>query len=376
MRTGLSSMVTLRSTSRYRTAWVRTSRIDTASSTTMGSSDQLGSSSSAPVRSEMRWGGIASSAIRIAPAPAANSPIRLSRSGQMWAIRPAALIASLASGASLPRGASTRIRSSRPCSRGAVTVASEEGLVGARELGHARQDAAECGERFADFQAIAADLELANRAFVRARTLLEHGNRLVHRAAGFEVAQQDHRIREVADVERRRHRVADESMLGDSDQGEDVLVIQVRQQLVQLQQHGFVVLHRVHVAVEAVDQDQLHVFVLDLAADICRQLAGRELAGIELTNDRVARLDELFHVETEPLAAMQKRAPPLVEEIERGPCAGLAEHRRVLGGQDRLADASRADDQRAGAGREATAEQSVEPLDAAEEGRQRRRALV
>src|SRR5688572_16146306 len=68
---------------------------------------------------------------------------------------------------------------------------------------------------------------------------------------------------------------------------------------------------------------------------------------------------------------MQERAAALVEEIDRRPASRLAHHRRVLGPEDRLADARRPEDQRAGARGQTAAEELIELVDPTDYGCQR-----
>src|SRR5262245_55384909 len=84
-----------------------------------------------------------------------------------------------------------------------------------------------------------------------------------------------------------------------------------------------------------------------------------------------------FEGEAEPVRALHGGAEVLVEEEDHAALAALGGRTRELGGDHRLAGAGRADDEEAGAGLVAAADQRVEALDAAREhATARRRSML
>ena len=70
-----------------------------------------------------------------------------------------------------------------------------------------------------------ADAIFADRVFVRAGPLLDHRHRPAHPPERLEIAQQDDRVGEIGDVDRRLH-VADQAVLGDGQEGRGALAVQ------------------------------------------------------------------------------------------------------------------------------------------------------
>jgi hypothetical protein len=73
-------------------------------------------------------------------------------------------------------------------------------------LRNTRENAVELSERLADRDALGAQLQLANRGFVNARSFLHDGDGFSHLAARLEEPQQDNRVGQVAQVNRHGHR--------------------------------------------------------------------------------------------------------------------------------------------------------------------------
>ena len=67
-----------------------------------------------------------------------------------------------------------------------------------------------------------------------AAALLHDRDRLAHFAVRFEVAQQDHRVGEIARIHRGLHRRADQALVRADQNGCHALLPEIRQQLVQL----------------------------------------------------------------------------------------------------------------------------------------------
>src|SRR5688500_2552846 len=141
-------------------------------------------------------------------------------------------------------------------------------------MGHAGEYAVEVAQWIADVQAMAVDAQLTDRALVLAGALFQYGDRLAHLAARLEVAQQHHRVGEIADVDRTLH-VPDQALLRVDHQGDHAELAEVGEQLVQLDQHEMFFRHRVDVTIEAVDDDGARAGFLDGIADALYELARR-----------------------------------------------------------------------------------------------------
>ena len=149
-----------------------------------------------------------SSVSTTAPAPAWISRTSVGTSATVSVAIPASARTVLASVASLPVGASTSTRMRRrsspsPAGFGHVPSFGISVLPDAFEHGDAGQHAPELAQRLADADVPVVEAELADRALVRAAALLHDRDRLADLAARLEVAQQDHRVGEVARVDRR-----------------------------------------------------------------------------------------------------------------------------------------------------------------------------
>ena len=90
------------------------------------------------------------------------------------------------------------------------------------------------------------------------RPLLDDGNGAADRARSLEVAQQDHRVGEIGDVDRRLH-VAHQPVLGDGQEGRNTLAIEELQQFVHVQDQRILLRHRRLISVQAVDHHRLDV---------------------------------------------------------------------------------------------------------------------
>src|SRR5437016_5454028 len=79
----------------------------------------------------------------------------------------------------------------------------------ASEPGNAGQHALELRQRFAQVDAARAHGHLADRQLVFAAALLDHRKRAAHATGGFEIAEEDDVVGEIAGVDGRVHRIAD-----------------------------------------------------------------------------------------------------------------------------------------------------------------------
>src|SRR3954453_1996700 len=141
----------------------------------------------------------ASLASRTAPASSVNRSINSPNEWQTWLSNPTSASASTARFASRPTG--VRIRTGEPAFSGLLIFARAGFAPRPFRLRRAGEDAAEIGQRTSDRDVAITDDDFANRRFVCAGALLDHGDRLVHGAIGFVVTQGKHSVRQVCDVD-------------------------------------------------------------------------------------------------------------------------------------------------------------------------------
>ena len=229
---------------------------------------------------------------------------------------------------------------------------------------NAAQHALKTVQRIADGQAAAVDAIFADRRFMRAGALLDDRHRAPHRAQRLEIAQQDHGIGEIGDIDRRLH-VADQSVLRHRHEGRRALPVQILQQFVHVQDQRIFLGHRRLIAVEAVDHHGLDLVLVDPPADAMGELARRQFGGVDLLDEQLAAALHRLEIDAESLHARKQQAEFLVEHEQRRLLAtrdgGDDEHDR----DQRFAGAGRTEHQRARTGFDAAAQQLVELGDAA-----------
>src|SRR6185437_13620958 len=139
-------------------------------------------------------------------ASAARSPLN---PPHISAAMPKSRSSAAAAGPSRPTGARTRTRSlqSAPsASTALIGVDMEKGVGFALIERRASEDAAEVGERRPDYQPARAQAVLADCILMDSAALLHHRDGATYAPFGLEVAQHQHGIAQVTDVERRLHR--------------------------------------------------------------------------------------------------------------------------------------------------------------------------
>ena len=174
-------------------------------------------------------------------------------------------------------------------------------------------------------------LEFANGVLVVAAALLHDRKRPAYRAAEFEVAQHDHRVAQVADVERRIHR-ADQPVLGEYEDGEHALLPEIGQQFVHLQDEEAFIRHRREIAVETVDDDDTGAVVLDAGPYGRGELSRRELGRIDLLEAQLFGLQRLFERQADRARPGFECATPLVEGEVRGVFAAQIDENALTNG--------------------------------------------
>ena len=148
--------------------------------------------------------------------------------------------------------------------------------------------------------------------------------------ANLEIAQHDHRIAQIADVEWRIHR-ADQPMLSKDQDRQNALLPEIGQEFVHLQDEKSLVRHRAQIAVQAVDDDDAGVVDFDALPHICGEFARRQLGWVNLLKPDMSGSDILFERQAECLGARLDGAATFVEREEGGVLATLG--RRCCIGQ-------------------------------------------
>ena len=98
----------------------------------------------------------------------------------------------------------------------------------------------------------------------------------------FEVTKQEYIIGEITHVNGGYHGTAKKAMLGHDQHRHDPLLVQVSEQLMHLHGQKPLFGHRIEIAVEAVNQDQARIVLIDCAPDCVSKFARRQLGRIYL----------------------------------------------------------------------------------------------
>src|SRR4051812_46158126 len=152
----------------------------------------------------------------------------------------------------------------------------------------AAKKSTEVAQGLADDHAVARQHELTNRVLVAPRPLLDHRQSAANHAVGFEVAEQEHRVGKIREINRTLHRT-DESVLREDHQGDDAELTEIAQEFVHLQHGKPFVGHRIEVSSQAVDDYDACTLVLDALPDNSRELTRREFGWIDLLEPDMSR---------------------------------------------------------------------------------------
>ncbi len=159
---------------------------------------------------------------------------------------------------------------------------------------------------------------------------------------GLVIAEQDHAVCQIADVDGGRHPRPDEAVLGHHQDRGDPALAEETEQLVQVEGEEPLLGHGVEVAVEAVNHDHLDVVLLDRAAHLAAELARRELGRIDLLDEDQTVVDGLGERHRQGLCAREERPQALVEDEHRRPLAPGRRRHHVLNRQRGLTRPGRA----------------------------------
>ncbi len=174
----------------------------------------------------------------------------------------------------------------------------------------------EIRQRGPDKQAFAADREFTNGLFVGPRTLLDHRNGAPHLAHRLEIPQQDHSVGEVGHIDGSLH-VADQSMLGDGQEGRGPLAVQVLEQFVDVEEQEVLFRHGRLIAVQAVDHDRLDPFRIHAIANLGGEFAGGQFRRVHLLDHQVAVIHHRLQIDPHCEGAVEQQPHLLVEGEQR-----------------------------------------------------------
>ena len=194
---------------------------------------------------------------------------------------------------------------------------------------------------------------------MHAGAFLDDRNGAPHLSRRFEVAQQDDRVGEIGDVDRRIHR-ADDAVLRDRHEGARAAPVEVLQQLMHMQDERVFLRHGRAIAVDAVDDDLGNAVRIDQLARAVCELARRDLRRVDLLDEEESILDELFEIHVERVGTVEQEIDFLVEREHRNPLPALHRSDGEAEGDERFARPRRTQYQRARTFLDAPAEQRIE----------------
>lgn len=142
-------------------------------------------------------------------------------------------------------------------------------------------------QRLSNIDSRLSDFEFPQGALMPPAALLDHRNQLPQLTVGFEVAEQNDVVGQIAGVERRTHRRSQQAALRNDEEGRDAAVAEIDQQFVKLSDQEALFRHGMKVAVETIDNDQLHALALaglGGPADFVGELARGKFGRIDRTN--------------------------------------------------------------------------------------------
>src|SRR6185437_16533886 len=301
-------------------------RMITGSSDHAGCRSRLGSS--AAICSGSRDSSVSSKAPapRSSCMPASRSPL------QTCATYPLDSKSSTIAGASRPTGATIRIRSPSPSF---VVGMLQHPRAVTHEDRRTTQYVLEIIQRSADANAAAGfEQELPNRPLVPAAALLEDRQSRADGSGHFEEPQAQHGVGQIADVQRRVF--LEHSMLREDENREHAALIEIGGQLVQLGSEIALPRHRIQIAVQGVDDDELAAAVHG-SDDPIRELSRRDFRGIDLLQGSQPLLHVVRQCQPELVGAIEDDPDRLIEAEEMASLATRGELRRVLQRERRLA---------------------------------------
>src|SRR5581483_4390895 len=107
-----------------------------------------------------------------------------------------------------------------------------------------------------------------------------------------------------------------ESLLREDEEGGHAFLSEKSEELVKMQKEEALFRHCIEVAVQTVDDDDAHAFLLDRVAHEMRELARLHLRGIDLAHRDHAAREVVLECDAEGLRAIEHAGLALLEEID------------------------------------------------------------
>ncbi len=227
-------------------------------------------------------------------------------------------------------------------------------------LGRPRQNPPELLERRPEPKPVAVHRELPDRALVTAAAFLRNRDGFPNLPLGFEVAQEEDRVGEVADVDRNVQVGAHEAVLRHRRDHGDPALAQIAEELVELDGKQLLLGHRIVVAVEAVDDDDPGVVVFHGPTDQPPELTGRKLRGIDLLHPDDSAVHLLLQGQAQRPRASEQGGRTFVEGEDGDVLPAPCRRRRELRCDRGLAGAGRAEQQSCRAALDSAAQKPIE----------------
>ena len=129
--------------------------------------------------------------------------------------------------------------------------------------------------------AVRPQLQFANRVLMASAAPLNGGDRLANFSLGFEIAEQENIVREIADVNRTLQWGANGAGLSENHQREDAAIAKVGQKLMQMHRQKLFSGHGLEISVQAVEHNNAGVCFLDVLLNAGDQFSRRHFGRID-----------------------------------------------------------------------------------------------
>ncbi len=117
-----------------------------------------------------------------------------------------------------------------------------------------------------------------------AASFLHHGDCLPHLPPSFEVPKNQYVVSKIANIDGRLHRTSNQSHLRKYEKRQNPLVVEVRQQFVQVQSKELFPRHSLKESIQAVDENGAGISLLHRFADQVDKLAWGYLCRVKMLN--------------------------------------------------------------------------------------------
>jgi hypothetical protein len=183
---------------------------------------------------------------------------------------------------------------------------------------------------------------------------------LAHTSIHLEVAHEHHGISEIAHLGSFVDWISENSMLNEGHDARDPIVRQKAQQLMHLNREQSLLGHRLHVAIDRIDDDKGDFFALHSSHYLAGKLTRREISWLYLLNVELPVFERTADLHSQRLRPKPERCKALVEKVEKHPLSAAYRSMSVLGAQNGFSRARGTGDQQAGSSSEPTAKHCIQ----------------